>query len=224
VNYQPAEVLEQCARAGIDRACVHSPRSKDYESANQYVGRICEQHREELIGFAVHDPQRESGRIRQLLTAEIKSLGLRGVRSDGPPTRELLDTAADLAIPVIYYPRMAYTEGPAHWYHMIATTYPKVNFILPHLGGYASNKWWTHIEAIDLVKRHPNVYVDTSGILEIKYLAMAIRELRPDKILFGSVAPELDARVAMETIRLMKLSHEHHAKIMGANLLRLLKI
>ena len=36
-----------------------------------------------------------------VLTAEVKQMGLRAVRSDGAPTRELVDTAAELAIPVI---------------------------------------------------------------------------------------------------------------------------
>jgi predicted TIM-barrel fold metal-dependent hydrolase len=162
--------------------------------------------------------------LRQAITFEVKSLGLRAVRSDGPPTRELLDVAAELSVPVIYYPVHKNNEGPARWYHMIASTYPSVNFILPHLGDYASYTWWAHIETIDLLKRYPNIYIDTSAILEIKYLAMACLELKPDRILFGSVAPELDPRVAVETIRLMKLSREAQEKIMGVNLIGLLKI
>ena len=79
------------------------------------------------------------------------------------------------------------------------------------------------MEALDLVRRYPNVYVDTSGIGSMKYLEMAVRELPPERILFATFAPELDPRVGMETIRLMKLPPRRHARVMGGNLLELLE-
>src|SRR5579872_3950927 len=142
VDYDPAHLLEQSAQAGIDRICVLSPRVTDYQAANRHIARVCEQHPNKLIGFAVHSPQREAGHVRQTLTEEVKSMGLRAVRSDGHPTRELLDTAADLDIPVIYDSKLNRGQGPARWYHMIASTYPQVRFVLPHLGQYRSENWW----------------------------------------------------------------------------------
>jgi len=73
-----------------------------------------------------------------------------------------------------------------------SATYPHVRFLLPHLGEYRSDTWWGHMEALDLVRRYPNVYVDTSGIGSMKYLEMAVRELPPERILFATFAPELD--------------------------------
>ena len=55
----------------------------------------------------------------------------------------------------------------------------------------------------------------------MKYLEIAVRELAPERILFASFAPELDARVGMETIRLLKLP-QSETKILGGNILRLL--
>jgi hypothetical protein len=97
-----------------------------------------------------------------------------------------------------------------------------VNFILPHLGQFRSLAWWAHMEALDLVKRYPNVYVDTSGVGSFKYLEMAVRDIPIDRILFGTCAPELDPRVEMEAIRLLKLPEQRQAKLAGGNLLRLL--
>jgi predicted TIM-barrel fold metal-dependent hydrolase len=228
VAYDASQLLDAAAESGIDKVCVLSPRGNDYPSANRNLSRVCEQHGASLIGFAVHNPKAEAGSIRKALTDEVRSMGLRGVRSDGHPTRELLDSAAELRIPVIYYPqRSGHFTGrsalpPARWYHIIASSYPQVNFILPHLGSYCSQLWWAHMEAMDLVKRYANVYVDTSGIGNIKYLAMAVHELPPEKILFSSFAPELDTRVGVETVRLVKLSPDASANIMGGNILRLL--
>jgi predicted TIM-barrel fold metal-dependent hydrolase len=51
---------------------------------------------------------------------------------------------------------------------------------------------------------------------------MAVRELPPEKILFGTCAPEHDPRVEKEALRLMKLPAEQYAKVAGGNILRLL--
>lgn len=223
VDYDPNDLLARSAEAGIDRVCVLSPRTQDYQAANRYIARVCEQHSEKLIGFAVHSPQREAGRIRQMLVEEVKSMGLRAVRSDGPPTRELLDTAVELQVPVIYYPARKSGEGPGRWYHMIATAYPQIRFILPHLGEYRSEDWCGHMEAMDLMRRYPNIYVDTCGIGSLKYLEMAAKEVSGERLLFASFAPELDPRVGVETVRLLHLPPESHAAVMGGNILTLLR-
>jgi predicted TIM-barrel fold metal-dependent hydrolase len=222
VDYDLNLLLERGAAAGIDRHCVMPPRNDTYEEVNKQVARICEKHSGKLIGFAAHSPQREAGRLRKLLVEEVKSMGLRGVRSDGHPDRELLDVVLELGIPVMYYPSPGRGQQLGRYYHMPATAYPKVNFIIPHLGQYRSLSWPAHMEAIDLAKRYPNVYVDTSGIGSLKYLEMAARELPQEKILFGTHAPELDPRVEKEALRLLKLSPDHYAKVAGLNILRLL--
>lgn len=221
VTYEPDQVIAECRRAGVDRACVISLRHPEYEAANRYVAEACAAHPNELIGIAVHSPQRERGRIRQLLTTEIRSMGLKGVRSDGHPTRELLDTARELGIPVFYYP-----EGPrgiSQSYHMIASAYSDVTFILPHLGAYGGS-WNFHMEALDIAQRYSNVYVDSSAISVPPYLEMAVKELPSERILFASCGPHLDARVAKESIRLLELSKPDYENVMGKNILRLLKI
>ncbi len=222
LEYKIEALLERSAAAGIDRTCVMAPRNPLYDLPNKQVAKVCEKYPERLIGFAVHNPQQESGHLRQLLTAEVKSLGLKGVKSDGHPSRELLDVAAELNIPVIYYPDLEAHPGPARAYYMIATAYPSVRFILPHLGAYRSWQWWAHYEAIDLVKRFPNVYVGTSSVVSRKYLEMAARELPAERILFGSFAPELDPRVEIFSVKLLKLPKPSEALVLGGNIQRLL--
>jgi len=218
VDYQLEALLERGAEAGIDRSCVMAPRNPAYDAPNRQVAAWCEKHAEKLLGFAVHNPQRESGKLRRALIEEVKVMGLRGVRSDGHPTRELLDAVAELNVPVIYYPDLNEYPGPARAYYMIATAYPAVKFILPHLGAYRSWHWSAHYEAIDLVKRFPNIYVGTSSVICRKYLEMAARELPAQRILFGSFAPELDPRVEIFSVKLLKLREESEALVLGGNL------
>jgi len=219
VDYKLDSLFERGGEAGIDRHCVMPPRNDTYTEPNKLVARLCEKHPDKLIGFAAHGPRREAGRLRSLLTEEVRSMGLRGVRSDGHPTRELLDAALELRIPVMYYPNPGRGQGLGVFYHMPATAYPKVKFILPHLGQYCSIHWAAHIEAIDLAKRYSNVYLDISGVGSFKYVEMAVRELPAEKVLFGACAPEMDPRMAKEALRLLKLRPDRYSKVAGLNLL-----
>ncbi len=222
VEYRLDALLARAAEAGINRSCVMAPRNDSYQETNREVARLCERHPEELIGFAVHSPQREQGRLKQMLVEEVRVMGLKGVKSDGHPTRELLEVAAELKLPVIYYPEPDDGLSAGRLYHKMAKAYPSVHFILPHLGSFRSLVWWAHMEAIDLVRRYPNVFAETSGVVCHDYLAQAAEELPADKLLFGSCAPELDPRVEIYAVKLLKLREPEEAKILGTNIQRLL--
>jgi len=222
VDYKLEELFERGAEAGIDQHCVIPARNETYGEANKLVARLCEKHSGKLIGFAAHSPQREAGRLARALTTEVKSMGLRAVRSDGQPTRELLDAVSELLIPVMYYPSGEDWQQLGHFYHMPAMAYPKVDFIIPHVGQYCSARWPPHIEATDLAKCYRNIYLDMSGVGSFKYVEMAARELPAEKILFGTCAPEMDPRVGKEALRLLKLPKESNAKVAGLNLKKLI--
>jgi predicted TIM-barrel fold metal-dependent hydrolase len=216
-------LLKRGSEAEIDRHCIVAARTTDYQTANKHVALICNRYPGKFTGIAAHHPEREAGQLRRMLLEEIRSMGLRAVRSDGHPTRELLDIADEFHLPVIYYPEMESGHGPARWFHIMVATYPKVNFILPHLGFFGSYVWWPHMEALDLVKRYSNVYLDTSGIGSWKYLEMAVQELPQERILFGTCAPALDPRVEIHAIHLLKLNPRQKDSILGGNILRLIK-
>lgn len=218
-TYADPEVsLRRMEEAGIHQAVIFPINNPTYEKANEEIARLCQRYPDKFIGFAKHDPQAEAGRIRSLLEREVRELGLKGLKLHRLPTREVLDTVAELGIPVLYHP-----ERVANL-HMIATAYPQISFIVAHLGSFASQDWTEHIAAIDVAKRYPNVYLETSSVVFVHYLEMAARELGPDKLIFGSDGPEVDCRVELYKIRLLKLPPEAEAKVLGGNIARLLKL
>ena len=222
VNYSLDELLRRGGEAGIDRYCILPARNDEYKEINRELARMCEKRADRFIGFAAHSPQREEGRVAVMLREEVRSMGLRGVRSDGHPNRELMDAAAELRIPVIYYPKTTGGQTISRWVHTLAGTYQTVPIIIPHLGQYHSWAWWGHVETIDAARRYRNVYLDTSGLGSLKYLELAARDLPPEKLLFGTCGPELDPRVQMEAVRLLKLPATARAKVLGGNILKLL--
>ena len=212
----PEVTLRRAAEAGIDKTVIFPIENPTYEKANEEIARLVEKHPGKFIGFAKHDPQAEAGKIERLLTREVRQLGLKGLKLHKTPTREVLDVVAALGIPILFHPPKVAD------YHMIAAAYPKVPFIMAHLGSFASKDWSEHLAAIDLARRYPNVYLETSSVVFFEYLELAARELPAEKLIFGSDGPLVDSRVELYKIRLLKLSGKDEAKVLSGNILRLL--
>jgi predicted TIM-barrel fold metal-dependent hydrolase len=140
---------------------------------------------------------------------------LRGLKLHDEPSPEMLDAVRDLRIPVLYHPqRVALYED-------FLPSYPTINFILAHLGSDQSGDWREHLAGIELAKFYPNVYLDTSSVVFTRYLEKAVQELPAEKIVFGSDEPEIDCRLEIFKIRVLKLPREKEELILGGNMLRL---
>ena len=212
----PEITLRRMTEARIERSIIFPINNTEYEKANEEVAEICARYPAKFIGFAKHDPQTEAGRIRAMLRREVEVLKLKGLKLHRLPTREALDAVAELGIPILYHPEKVSD------FHMIASEYPQIPFIMAHLGSFASQDWTEHLEAIDVARRYPNVYLETSSVVFFKFLEMAAKELGAEKLIFGSDGPEVDSRVELYKIRLLKLAAQDEAKVLGGNILRLL--
>jgi hypothetical protein len=212
----PEITLRHMAEAGIDRTIIFPINNTEYAQANEEIAEICGRYPSKFIGFAKHDPQTEAGHIRSLLRREVESLKLKGLKLHRLPTREVLDAVAELGIPILYHPEKVSD------FHMIASQYPQISFILAHLGSFASHDWTEHLAAIDVARRYSNVHLDSSSVVFFQFLDRAARELGADKLIFGSDGPELDCRVELYKIRLLKLPPAEEAKVLGGNIQQLL--
>jgi len=126
----------------------------------------------------------------------------------------MLDVVAALKIPVLFHPPKVAD------FHMIASAYPQITFMMAHLGSFSSQNWSEHLAAIDTAKRYPNVYLETSSVILWRYLEMASREI-PEKLIFGSDGPDGDSRVEIHKIRLLKLPKDLERKVLGGTVQRL---
>lgn len=212
----PEVVLRRAEEAGIHKTIIFPINNPAYEKANLEISKMVARYPDQFIGFAKHDPETEAGTIRDLLKREVLDFGLKGLKLHRLPTREVLDTVAELKVPVLFHPAKVAD------FHTIAGAYPSINFIMAHLGSFASREWHEHVNAIDMAKRYPNVYLETSSVVFFEYLEQAARELPAEKLIFGTDGPLVDARVELYKIQLLKLPKEKEAKILSGNILRLL--
>jgi predicted TIM-barrel fold metal-dependent hydrolase len=214
----PRVTLRRAQEAGIDKTVIFPISNPTYEKANREIADLVARHPDRFIGFAKHDPVSEGGKIHRMLTKEVREMGLKGLKLHQIPTREVLDTVAELKIPILFHP------PEVSDFHQIASLYPEIPFIMAHLGSFASRDYAEHLAAIDTAKRYANVYLETSSVVFFEFLEMAARELPPEKLLFGSDGPLVDSRVELFKIRLLKLPKEHEAKVLSGNILRLLNL
>lgn len=212
--------LWRAQAAGIRKTVIMGPLHGDYETANRQVARIVKQHQGRFIGFAFVHAKRDSGRIFRMVKHAVTHWGFRGIKVHGynaMPTREICETAQAFQLPmlvdVISRPEVV---------DMFATQYPKVNFIIAHLGSFTDN-WRAHQQVVYQLARYPNVYADTSGVRQFDYLVQAIRIGGARKLLFGSDGPWLHPGVELQKVRLLGLNAEDEALVLGGNAMRLLR-
>lgn len=212
----PDAILRRMDQAGVDQAVIFPISNDTYERANLEIVDICKRHPGRFIGFAKHDPITEKGRVRQMLIHECRDLGLRGLKLHVQPDPETLDTVAELGIPILYHPKRVAVYGE------IARPYPMIDFILAHLGSDLTADYREHLAAIEMSRKYPNVYLDTSTVVVTRYLEKAVQELPAEKLIFGTDEPEVDVRMEIFKIRVLKLPKEKEEMILGGNMVRLL--
>ena len=214
-----ARYLRRATQAGIGRTVLFAAFHSDYAAANAEVAAIVRRRPERFTGFAFVHAARDAGRVHRLVGEAVTRYGFRGIkvhRHDARIGREICDVAERFGLPVLYD-----VMGEVMAVELLATEYPRVRFIIPHLGSF-SDDWRAQAGFIDLLARHPNVYTDTSGVRRFDLLQDAVRRAGARKVLFGSDGPWLHPGVELFKVRALGLPAEDEALIMGGNIARML--
>jgi predicted TIM-barrel fold metal-dependent hydrolase len=110
--------------------------------------------------------------------------------------------------------------GEVAMIELIASEYPDVDFIIPHLSSFADH-WEAQLAFLDHLERHPNVYTDTSGVRRYDLLEQGLRRAGAHKILFGTDGPWLHPGVEIAKVRLLPMSDSERRLVLCENFLRL---
>jgi predicted TIM-barrel fold metal-dependent hydrolase len=171
------------------------------------------------MGFAFVHPVLDKGRVDSMIREAVFGLGLVGIkvhRYDARITREICEAARRYRLPVLYD-----VMGEVSAAGILATEYPDVPFIIPHLGSFA-DEWRAQSALIDHLVRHRNIFTDTAGVRRFDILEEAVRRAGARKILFGSDGPWFHPAVELSKIEALGLSPEDRAAVLGDNILRLI--
>jgi predicted TIM-barrel fold metal-dependent hydrolase len=207
-------------RAKIDRTVLFAAFHSDYAVANREVARLVASRPDRFFGFAFVNPVRDRGRVLRMVEEAVVSHGFLGIkvhRHDGRITREICEAARHFSLPVLYD-----VMGEVSVVELLASEYPDVNFIIPHLGSFADD-WQAQIALIDHLVRHPNIYTDTAGVRRFDILEQAVARAGGAKFLFGSDGPWLHPGVERAKVEALEISAHARDLILGENFLRLVR-
>lgn len=211
--------LRRARKAGIARTVIFATFHSDYAIANRQVARIVASRPDRFYGFAFVHPERDRGHVYEIIRVAIEHYGFCGIkvhRHDGRISREICEVARIFSLPVLYD-----VMGEVSVVELLASEYPNVSFIIPHLGSF-SDDWKAQIAFIDHLGRHPNIYTDTSGVRRFDLLEQAVQRAGARKILFGSDGPWLHPGVELAKVCALGLSPQDEHLVLGGNLLRLI--
>jgi len=217
---------------GVDKALALTPclvgsgefLDPNHEQSNEVIAREVKKFPDRLVGAARVNPNYGS-RAVEMLRYAVETLRLRALKlhpiceffyPSHPYLPPLFEVANEYNIPVLIHT----DEGPltnAAGYLDLAQNFPNVPVVLYHLGGP---------NAVQVAKRAPNVFLETSFAYQIHILGAA-RALGPERVIFGSDVPfnsPIPEIMKVTTIPDTLLSHEAKQLILGGNMARLLKI
>src|SRR5690349_5631833 len=97
--------LRRASRAGINRTALFAAFHSDYAAANRQVARLVASSPGRFYGFAFVNPDRDRGRIGEMVREAVEGFGFCGIkvhRHDGRITREICQVARTFSLPVLY--------------------------------------------------------------------------------------------------------------------------
>ena len=177
-----------------------------------------------LIPFARVDPRYGKEALQALDFAigvlEFRGLFFNPVTTNSlpyhPGVLPLMHAAAERNIPVLIPAGNGYLGLPEQvaW---LAASVPDLKVVMGHMGT-ASHA----VRAIALAAEHPNLYLETSLQQSPVRLSLAVEQVGPERVLFGSAAPYSEPAVELLKVHKAGLVTEVTSKILGANASRLL--
>ena len=130
---------------------------------------------------------------------------------DGLPTADVLDVLEDVGLPILLHGGTHFPPDAVE--EMLLSR--DIPIILAHFGGYPADRDMMN-EAIMLLDRHDDLYLDTSAVRYREQLEWAIME-HPDRVLFGSGSPTTHPNVGVMEILTLDVPEDAMIRVFTKN-------
>jgi predicted TIM-barrel fold metal-dependent hydrolase len=138
---------------------------------------------------------------------------LDGYHPNDPAIHPLMEILAERDLPVLIHCGHPIFTLPWSIEELIVH-FPEAKVILGHMGH--GNIIYIN-GAIDVAARHPNVYLETSGMPMHTKIAEAVERVGPERVLYGSDAPFHHPVVEVAKVRLSGLPPDLVNRVLGTN-------
>jgi predicted TIM-barrel fold metal-dependent hydrolase len=224
------ELLRAMDAEGIARAVLITSVSPEVMGltplVNPWIARYVEGHRDRLVPVGVAGEMRTLFDVHRLGAIKIHpphmEMAANAYRTDCPALADVYRLAGEAGRPVLIHTGTSVFPGARNVYadpmacDDVAIDFPETTFVLCHAG---RPLWYE--TAFFLVRRHPNVRLDISGIPPRKLLDVLPRLSEvADRVLWGTDWPSMGVRSMRQNVDeflALPLSDETRRKILFDN-------
>ncbi len=180
---------------------------------HEYVARFCERNRRKYIGFMALDPSAPDA--IEDMERGVRDYGMKGIKiypvmalfnPPDPAWRPFFQRATELKLPIMTHTGTSPASKGLLRYTLplqideLAIAFPDLRIIMAHLG----HPWQR--DAAMVIRKHPNVYADISGIWHRPWqgydaMIMCHEWGVTDKLIFGSDYPLWDPEESIAALR-----------------------
>ncbi len=218
-------------RTGVGRGIINSVRCQEaktpaeFIAGNREVARYVEKYKGKFLGACVVNPLFIDESLREIEECR-KQFGFVWVGelcNYMAPYEYTIKNFELLVEQVVKLNMVLDVHTEQEEMKFIIEKFPQATIVFPHFGD--DHEYANIFKRIDLVARHPNCYLDTSGYGHDRMgmLEYAVKTIGPDRVLFGSDFSINDPSTVIARVQNSFLTEEQKRKVLGENVLTLLK-
>lgn len=227
-KYTSEKVIEMMDKCGIDMSVLIPTASTPNPEPFKDVVEAVEKYPGRFIGFVLINPKLNNA--LDILEEAVTKYGLRGIKihttfmavaaDDEQLVYPIVKKAGEIGIPVMIH------SGQSPWgtpwqVGLTALDNPNVTIVMAHMG---LDEIVYMDAAIKMAKRAPNLILETAGITAEDYIARAVNEIGPERVVYGSDLLSHNPMVEMEKVKRANISEDAKRLILGDNAKRLFNI
>ena len=219
-------IVEWMDKRGIDKTVLFPSESirkiRPYEDVLQAVKEFPDR----FYGFFGANPRDE--KVCEQLEMVVEKYGFKGVRfhptvsgvvaDDEDWVYPIAETARKLKICMMVHSDTTVLASP--WQvGVLAMDFPELPVVMAHMGfvDIIAND-----ASVDMAKRAPNLYLETSGVSAEDKVAQAVREIGASRVLYGSDLPFNDPAFEMAKIQYANMTPDDRKMVLGESAKKLL--
>ncbi|WP_165073371.1 amidohydrolase family protein [Paludisphaera rhizosphaerae] len=226
-------LIDAADRLGIDRLCCSiltpkRPSTADgFRECNRWMLDAMKRFPGRVLGYCYVNPGCGAEAVDEVRRC-VGDLGFIGVKlyneyfCTDPIVFPVIEAAIEFGVPILQHAGHAHHPLPGQprisdggRIAELAARYPEAKLICAHICGGGDWEW-----TIKALRHSPSVFLDTSGsVPDDAVIEMAVRVIGADRLLF---ACDSSMTTSVGRMRGADLSTEDRAKIMGANMAKIL--
>lgn len=218
-NSSVEEMLEELEKYGIEKVGISCLSGNCMEEQNKIIYNAMKEKEDKIYGYCFINPKEKSAieelekclKVYKMKAVKLHSWKQGYYPDNRPELKEIFEKIKIYGVHVQVHVGTAPLSTPYIWAEW-AKLYPSIRFVFTHIGYYEFG-----MSTIEAIKDLKNVWVETSGQMDIDVLKKAIQVLGSKRIVFGTDWPYKPVNIEVEKFEYLGLTTEELEDIFYKN-------